>query len=303
LTIKYRTNITGTTQQESLPFRVLVLGDFEGQAKREASMLPDLAKRPVRSIKRGTTVDHHLSEVVPVWKIPEPLKALRSWIPGTVTCERLECTIPLSSVINKKGAEFPVTGTGRFESTPEDNGFAAITGEVALKGALKVQFDDKPSPKAESGYINVSGMVFGDYVDPATQKKVGVITGLVSPRIVLAATDVEKLDSLAEQQADGESRGKVFSVLLKSKLSVTAERVIPFTALKDFSPDAVVSSIPQLHRLRVLKLLLSGLHSELRNRPELRKQVKAQLPSQVEGFKKLREWAQDEFPLLKLDAQ
>jgi len=70
LTITYRTNISGTVQQESLPYRLLVLGEFSGKAMRADKLLPDLANREVKSIKRGTTVNDHLYETMPIWRIP-----------------------------------------------------------------------------------------------------------------------------------------------------------------------------------------------------------------------------------------
>jgi len=59
LTITYRTNITGTPKQESLPFRRLVLGNFSGELHHDAGLLPELEERKVRSIQRGDTVNNY----------------------------------------------------------------------------------------------------------------------------------------------------------------------------------------------------------------------------------------------------
>ncbi|MDI1434521.1 type VI secretion system contractile sheath small subunit [Polyangium sorediatum] len=300
LTITYRTNITGTPQQEKLPYRVLVLGEFEGRSKRTAGLLPALSERNVRSIKRGATVDDHLTEIVPTWHLPKALSHLKSSLPGTVTLDRIVCTVPSGAIARKEAGKYPLTGKGHFESTPEQNGLSRVDGELIVGGTLDVKsIDDAGNLEVQGATITFSGEVAGDTIDPSTRKKVGLVTGLLRNRVVaLDAASVPKPEA-EDSDDDDVSKGRVYVLPLTTPLKVSAERTVPFASMKDFTPDAVASSIPELQRLRVIKLMLLELQSLLRNRPELRAQMKRALAS-PEGLKELQKWAKDNYKVLEI---
>ncbi|WP_437903070.1 type VI secretion system contractile sheath small subunit [Sorangium sp. So ce327] len=60
-------------------------------------------------------------------------------------------------------------------------------------------------------------------------------------------------------------------------LPTYAERVLPFDAWSSFSPDEIVSNVPELNRLRVIRELLQTLQSEIRNVPALRDALRSAL--------------------------
>ncbi|WP_434047628.1 MULTISPECIES: type VI secretion system contractile sheath small subunit [Sorangium] len=319
LTITYRTDITGTVQQEKLPYRLLVLGEFAGRSLRRGNLLPDLATRSVRTIKRGTTVNDHLREVIPIWRIPnedEALGALRSAIPGQIHFHKVTCFIPRTALEKDGDAAFSLSGSARFESASDDNGIADITGEVKVHGTLTVTIANRTAT-AKGAKVNVTGAVTGTHVDPATDKVVGIITGfLETPQISLDDKQVtiapaEEGDDDGAAAAAGDRKVKAFTVTVKDSQPGHAERTIPFTAIDSFAPDAVAGSIPEVHRLRVLKQLLLDLQSALRNRPDLRKRLKEMLPAYGEstaaieaklaGFRELKAWAGESFPLLQIE--
>ncbi|MDC0746032.1 type VI secretion system contractile sheath small subunit [Polyangium mundeleinium] len=300
LTITYRTNITGTPQQEKLPYRVLVLGEFEGGSKRAAGLLPALSERNVRSIKRGTTVDDHLTEIVPTWHLPKALSHLKSSLPGTVTLDRIVCTVPSGAIARKEAGKYPITGKAHFESTPEQNGLSRVDGEIIVSGTLDVKsIDDAGNLEVQGATITFSGEVAGDTIDPSTRKKVGLVTGLLRNRVV--ALDAASAPKAEAQDSDDDdvSKGRVYVLPLTTPLKVSAERTVPFASMKDFTPDAVASSIPELQRLRVIKLMMLELQSMLRNRPELRAQMKRALAS-PDGLKELQKWAKDNYKVLEI---
>ncbi|TKD02760.1 type VI secretion system contractile sheath small subunit [Polyangium fumosum] len=298
LTITYRTNITGTPQQEKLPYRVLVLGEFEGRSKRAAGLLPALSERNVRSIKRGATVDDHLTEIVPTWHLPKALSHLKSSLPGTVTLDRIVCTVPSGAIARKEAGKYPLTGKAHFESTPEQNGLSRVDGEILVGGTLDVKsIDDAGNLEVQGATITFSGEVAGDTIDPSTRKKVGLVTGLLRNRVV--ALDAVPKPEAEDSDDDDVSKGRVYVLPLTTPLKVSAERTVPFASMKDFTPDAVASSIPELQRLRVIKLMLLELQSMLRNRPELRAQIKRALAS-PEGLKELQKWAKDNYKVLEI---
>ncbi|MDC3953864.1 type VI secretion system contractile sheath small subunit [Polyangium jinanense] len=300
LTITYRTNITGTPQQEKLPYRILVLGEFEGRSKRAAGLLPALSERNIRSIKRGTTVDDHLHEIVPTWHLPKALSHLKSSLPGTVTLDRIVCTVPSGAIARKEAGKYPLTGKAHFQSTPEENGLSRVDGEIVVGGTLDVKsIDDAGNLEVQGATITFSGEVAGDTIDPSTRKKVGLVTGLLRNRVVaLEAANVPKPEA-QDSDDDDVSKGRVYVLPITTPLKVSAERTVPFASMKDFSPDAVASSIPELQRLRVIKLMMLELQSMLRNRPELRAQMKRALAS-PDGLKELQKWAKDNYKVLEI---
>jgi predicted component of type VI protein secretion system len=316
LTITYRTNITGTVQQEKLPYRLLVLGEFAGRSLRRANLLDDAAKRTVRSIKRGTTVDNHLNEVVPTWRIPEALRALRSVIPGRIHFDKVTCSIPATALARDEEKGFSLGGTARFESSAEENGMCDIQGTVQVSGSLSTKIADR-MVTTKGAKIDLVGAVTGTYVDPATNKVIGIVTGLLEARglhvdagrVTVKPADEDE-DSGATASAE-DRKVKVFAVTIAGEQRVQAERTIPFTSTDSFTPDAVAMNIPEVYRLRVLKRLLLDLQSGLRNRHDLRKRLKDMLPGygdpkakveeKLQGFRDLKEWADESFPLLRIE--
>jgi predicted component of type VI protein secretion system len=317
LTITYRTNITGTVQQEKLPYRLLVLGEFAGRSSRDANLLSDLAKRHIRSIKRGTSVNDHLSEVVPTWRIPanDPaLTALRSAIPGHVTFDKVTCAIPLTALAEDQEKAFNVGGTATFVSLEAENGLCDISGPLHVSGSLSVKIADGVATPT-GAKVSLHGALSGSYVDAATSKIVGVVTGLVEQQGI--AIDVGRLqarprDEVEAGEAPAEQR-KVRELLvsISGPQAVDAERTIPFTSLDAFTPDAVAKSIPEVYRLRVVKRLLTELQTGLRNWPDVRKRLKDLLPAYGEpkdsadkklaAIRELKAWADESFALLKID--
>ncbi len=309
LTITYRTNITGTVQQEKLPYRVVVLGEFSGRALRQANLLPDLGKRAVRSIKRGTTVNDHLGEVMPTFRIPagDEFHALRSNMPGKVVFDRVRCAIPVGALERGETRGYSLSGTARFESSIDENGMCDVKGDLVVGGTLSVQIEGGAA-KPDGAKIHLAGVVSGSYVDPATGKIVGTVTGHVDQSVSVATLEMLEDEDLAG--TDAEAKTKDFIIKVEAQ-PARAERTIPFASMEAFTPDAVADSIPEVHRLRVIKRLLLDLQSGLRNRPELRKQMKSMLPGYGEKpaessdklthFEDLKAWAEESFPLLKIE--
>lgn len=309
LTITYRTNISGTPTQENLPYRLLVLGEFSGRAMRADRLLPDLAEREVKSIKRGTTVNDHLRETIPIWRIPSSLRWLKSSVPGKVTFTEVTCDVPVGAIERNEGGRFSLHGSAVFTSTMSDNGLCDIEGRLRVGGTLSGSIKDGVL-NAESADIMVSGALASHYADPATGKTAGIITAFVETTIPFK----EKIDLSpveTEEVFPGQTpRTKQFAVSLEP-VSVAAERTVPFPSIEAFSPNAIVASIPELNRLRIIKQLLIDLQSGLRNHPELRKLLKQALPAygaSAEDVEKklapvvdLKKWAEEAYPLLKIE--
>jgi predicted component of type VI protein secretion system len=309
LTISYRTEISGTMQQESLPYRVLVLGEFSGKAMRADRLLPDVAEREVKSIKRGTTVNDHLNETMPIWRIPSNLKSLQSTIPGRVTFTAVTCAVPLGAIERNEAGRFQLSGTAKFASTLAENGLCDLEGELRVGGTISATIK-AGVVTADAADIAVSGALLCHYADQATGKAAGVVTAFIENRIPvksgLTLAPSEEIDPMPGQAP----KTKQF-VLTLEPLAVAAERTVSFPSIEAFSPDAVASSIPELHRLQVIKQLLVDLQSGLRNRPELRKLLKSLLPvygaSPADVEKKLspvtglKAWAEQAYPLLKIE--
>lgn len=311
LTITYRTNISGTPQQERLPYRLLVLGEFSGKAMRADRLLPDLAKREVKSIKRATTVDDHLKETKPMWRIPanSSLKALQSSIPGKVTFTAVTCEVPRSVIDRDEGGSFKLSGTALFSSSKAENGLCDMKGELQVGGTLTVTTSGG-TVTAQSADVIVSGAFASDYSEPASDKLAGVVTAFVEQSIpVKAGLSVEPSEDV-QLSAGEEPKTRKFMLKLEP-MALAVERTVPFPSIDAFSPDAITAAIPELRRLQVIKQLVVDLQAGLRNRPELRKLVKTLLPAygasaseadtKLAPFVALKSWAEEAYPLLKLD--
>lgn len=311
LTITYRTNISGTVQQESLPYRLLVLGEFSGKAMRADKLLPDVADREVKSIKRGTTVNDHLNETRPIWRIPATggLKSLRSSIPGKVTFSAVSCDVPIGAIERNENGTFPLSGSAKFTSSMAQNGLCDMEGEVRVSGMMAITVS-AGTVTASSADVTVSGAMVSHYADPATGKTAGVATAFVEVSIPVKTGLALAPKDDAEPVLGQAPKTKQFVVTL-APVDVAAERTVPFPSIDSFAPDAITAAIPELRRLRVIKQMLAGLQSELRNRPELRKLVKTLLPAygasaadaekKLAPFEGLKSWATESYPLLKLD--
>lgn len=328
LTITYRVNIAGTPTQESLPYRLLVLGEFSGRAMRSeggsASLLRDLAAREVKSIKRGTTVDHHLTESVPIFRIPKDdpaFKELRSRVPGHVSGTHAQgaaviCSVPVGAVKRSQGGQagqgsFPLSGTARFSSLSSENGLCDIVGDLRVGGKLTATITNG-DVAAVSVKVRVCGALRGQYKDPATNKVVAVVTAFIDEDLPELAASAIKLTPVEESDdpSTAPSPVKRFEIEFEP-VAVTAERTLPFPKMDAFSPDAITAAIPEIHRLQVIKQLLTDLQSGLRNRPELRKLVKTMLPAynaskeerdkKLAPFTALKSWATGVYPLLQVE--
>lgn len=310
LTITYRTNITGTVQRESLPYRLLVLGEFSGRAMRADRLLPDLADREVKSIKRGTTVNDHLRETMPIWRIPASLKSLKSTIPGKVTFTAVTCDVSLGAIERGEAGKFALAGTATFSSKLADNGLCDMEGLLRIGGTMSASINDR-TVTADGADIIVSGALASQYPDPATGKTAGVVTAFIESTIsVKEGVTLAPNDDVAEPVPGQTPRTRQY-VLTLSPVSIAAERTVPFPSIEAFSPDAIAASIPELHRLQVIKQLIVDLQSGLRNRPELRKLLKTVLPAyganRDDVEKKLapviglKSWAEAAYPLLKVE--
>ncbi|HKO53050.1 MAG TPA: type VI secretion system contractile sheath small subunit [Polyangiaceae bacterium] len=324
LTITYRTNIDGPVVQESLPYRLLVLGEFSGRAMRresgDASLLPDLAAREVKSIKRGTTVDDHLKESVPTFRIPKDdptFKSLRSRIPGHVSGQHADhaeviCRVPVGAIKRSEGGAFPLSGKVRFKSGMSENGLCELEGDLRVGGQLTVTIANKIVTPV-SAKLSVCGALRAHYKDPATDKIVGIVSVFIDEELSLpTATAIKLVPREDESAAAGQpSPVNAFDIQFDPIL-VTVERTLPFSTMDSFSPDAIAAAIPEIHRLQVIKQLLTDLQSGLRNRPELRKLVKTMLPAygadqaaqteKLAPFVALKSWAEAAYPLLQVEA-
>lgn len=140
LTIKYRTNIDGVPVPQTLPLRLLVLGDFTGR-KRTGENKPEglhvletrpLSERRVYSIKRGFRVDDLMKELDISFPIPTPDKELSPFA-------RLSESAKVAGVFTAEGA-------GRLSTTIEeidDSGACSIKGQVNFEAALYDNVDMK----------------------------------------------------------------------------------------------------------------------------------------------------------------
>ena len=323
LTITYRANISGTPTQENLPYRLLVLGEFSGRTMRQetggASLLSDLAAREVKSIKRGTTVNDHLSESVPTFRIPKDdpaFKSLCSRIPGHVSGAQAHqaeviCNVPVGAIKRSEGGAFPLAGKARFSSKMSENGLCDFEGDLRVGGQLTVTMANG-IVTAVSAKLSVCGALLGHYKDPATGKIAGIVSAFIDEELPpLEAGAIKLAPREDESDAGGQSSPvKAFNIEF-DLIPAAAERTLPFSSMDSFSPDAIAAGIPEIHRLQVIKQLLTDLQSGLRNRPELRKLVKTMLPAygadqaardeKLAPFVALKSWAAGAYPLLQVD--
>ncbi|HEY5960858.1 MAG TPA: type VI secretion system contractile sheath small subunit [Polyangiaceae bacterium] len=304
LTITYRTSISGTPQEETLPYRLLVLGEFEGSHERDTKgVLAPFADRKIGSIRRSTSVKHHMRELQPTWAIPRgKLDALRSYIPGRVTFQNVKCVVPRGERSGR------VQGEASFKSDPHENGnLGVIEGKLVVSGKLELDENDA----VVSGSVHLRGIVSGKLTAGFGNGTVDIATGRIDVPIPDAHVKALELEACDDEDGTSATRFDVVSSADEAKsLNVLAERTVPFTSINCFSPDDVVLSVPELQRLRVIKGLVLELQGMLRNRVDLRDALKAMLPAsatdknkdeKLKHFKELRSWAQPQLRLLQVE--
>lgn len=308
LTITYRTNITGTLTQETLPFRLLVLGNFSGDLTHKAELLPELEERKVRSIKRGANIDHYINEILPTARIPESLPNLKSLVPGTISAE-LSVTIP-NDQLKKDG---PVVlrvklGDGKFSSSAAENGQCDIQGRLFVhEGQVKMTITGGV-PKVDEVTLKVAGLVRGDLPMSRAETTLTPVTAIAQGSVTIPA---DKVTIKEDEDANlaSSSPAVTFKVTVKDVV-LKAERTIPFDSLGSMTPDHIAWSVPEIRRLLTIKFLLHELQADLRNMPELRKALKDALPGMFDSkdertnklapFKELQTWSGEQYPLLKI---
>lgn len=265
LQITYRTNISGTPVPVKLPFRVLVMGDFLGKAQRVAEG-QEIRDRKIRSIQMGaidTSVPALMKEMTPWMQVPKKLPAAP--VSGYVVLKNL--SFPVPDDVPSGDASVTVSGTATFSSALSDNHVGVIAAkDLPVTGTLKVVQGTPMTLKAgETMTMTLSGAVQGDITDSGTGKVSGVLTAFFDKvQIPIAADDL---------QVDGDGN-VTFKDSTKNKNLVTAARTIPFQSLSSFSPDQVAASIPELHRLMVIRGLVLELQSNLQNNRAFAKAVR-----------------------------
>jgi type VI secretion system ImpB/VipA family protein len=308
LTISYRTNITGTVTQERLPFRLLVLGNFSGDQAHDSGLLPDLDHRKVYSIKRGMTANHFISEIVPTMPIPTRLPKLQTYLPGTMHAT-LNVQVTREQRAKNGDVELRIkSGGGTFSSSAVENGVCDVQGTVIVRGTVRATIKDG-TVEAQEANLEILSLVRGELTDPRTGAVLHPVTGNIVEKVKLPKEAFE-----VKPDEDAALAETSTSINLKVELKshpLKAKRTIPFSSLESFNPDAVASSIPEIRRLLVIKMLLLELQASLRNLPELRKAFKDALPGmfdkkdvreqKLQPFEDLKKWALEQYPLLRFD--
>jgi len=297
LTIKYRTTITGTVTQETLPYRLLVLGNFSGDLVRKDELLPDIEDRCVHSIKR---------ELIPTAAIPDSLPALKSYVGGKINAT-LKGSVSKSDLDTDQQLSLRLkSGEGEFKSTIEDNGSCDITGRVLLGGTMNVNIAQRKVEPVDAK-LKVVGSVKGALTDPVTGKVIGLITAQVSTQVDVAKDAIE---IVPDESATTTPSSRALRITVKDVLA-KAERTIPFASLAGFTPDSVASSIPEIRRLLIIKSLLLELQADFRNLADLRKAMKTVLPGlddtadeakvYLDRLAELKAWSSEQYPLLQIE--
>lgn len=284
LMLHYRTRISGTEVQKKLPFRVLVLGNFRGQdahgedAQGKAdptspvTALP-LSERVVRSFRfgrSGARVDDFMAEILPYVDLgPGLVTTLNGQLQGL----KLTGKAPASAPAGEK-TKVKLTGEAQFVSTKTENGLCDVQSHVHLR--LDTEVDLNALGTEVEVTLSCRGQARGYLTLPAKDEPVGVVAAIVNPTKI-------KLTFKRSEDTDG----VIEAVPPAGPVAATAKRVLPFDSVDSFGPDEVVSNVPELQRLRVIRELLSGLRSEIRNAPELRAELKKVLQEKATELKAL----------------
>lgn len=314
LTIKYRTEISGTPVEAKLPFRVLVLGDFSGESGHKEGFRGDLSQRPVYSITKGITPDHVLRTLGCAVKVSQD--KLKSHFPGTLRCS---APFALADLKLPSGASGELSRTIKiasenihFSSERLQNGVAHVNRcEAYLKATLRFS----TMAGAIDGFLGVKlmlrGRVYGEKVDAATSKVVGSVSGRIKvdtdsdTEITLAGGSPTWTGTIpgggggtvtvTQSQTD-----PTMLTLSIAEHKLDAERTLPLPKMDSFTPDAVAESLPGIRRLFLIKQLLQELKAEIQSRPELRKALNDKLKNNFDDVKALSARLQAELPELKI---
>ena len=310
LTIKYRTEISGTPVDATLPFRVLVLGDLSGKSAHHDGFHGDLADRAIWSIKKGMNPDHLLQTLG--FSLKVSADKLKSQFPGTLRCgaqftkENLKLPRDSSGELSRPLKVAP--DTIRFSSLKTENGVTDIsTCEVHLKATLRFSTIAGDVDKFLGVTFTLRGRVFGEQVDPATSKVINRVSGRImvdiDPEIALAGASptwtgtIPGGGTITVKQS--ETDPTQFNLTISDQ-KVVAERTIPILDMDSFTPDAVATSLPELRRLFLIKQLLQELKAEIQSRPDLRKALSKKLKDSPDEIKELNKRLQIELPELKI---
>lgn len=266
LNITYRTRIEGRPVKQKLPFRLLVLGDFSGtDGKLEA--------RPVHSILPGMKVDNFMNELGVSAPIEDPkLKTnLIGKLIGSVTG-----TIKKSDEA-KKTATVRLSGTGEVSSTRAENGLGTFSGQVSISADVADVKFEKSKLALGKQKLTVVGSVSGD------------ITGDINTTFEFDLGDVEvDIDSFKQ------------AVAVHSD-SIEVALTIALHSMRAFSPDHIAANVPEIHRIMLIRRLLSEARAYISNRSELRELFKELLEEKDHtSLKQLQEWGSGQYPQLRL---
>jgi predicted component of type VI protein secretion system len=260
LNITYRTTIDGVVTQKRLPMRVLVLGDFTGGSKTPYE------KRRIFSIPQGTPVSSYMRELALACPIDDP--DLQSVIAGRMTAK---ITGSVKRPLEEEG-RFLIryTGEGVIESDAKSNGLCTSHGTVLLAGYGEAT-KDKSNLKLDPATLHVQGNVDGD------------ASGIVDFKLThtFPTPDFDE-DALS------------FEITTHVPINLT----IPIRTMNAFTPQHVAQSVPEIHRLVVLRRLLGELRNSIASRPDLREGMKVGLKH--EELEQLRAWMIANFPKLQL---
>lgn len=315
LTIKYRTEISGTPVEAKLPFRVLVLGDFSGKSAHEGGFHGDLGKRSVRSITKGMKPDQLLQMEGYSLKVSDP--RLTSSFPGTLqaisrfTMDDLKVPPGGDGELSRPIQIDSESHTVTFSSPKAQNG---VTDIKKCNGFLKATLRFSTTAGDVGNFLGVKltlrGRVFDQQLDDATNKIVGDVSGRISrsssdeiPLTPLKGSDLTWTGAIPEggtimvKQNDGVPVTFTLSV---TDVPLKADRTIPILRMQGFNPDDVAQSLPELHRLFLIKQLLQELKTEIQSRPDLRKALSDLLKKRPEEVKALNTRLQAELPKLSV---
>jgi len=317
LTITYRTNITGTVKQEPLPFRLLVLGNFSGDAIHEGGLLPRLEERDIRTIKRGMTVNHYLGEILPMVKVTN--SALATKIPGKLVNVAIPVDLTDEQLAPAKapagGGDPPARtvrvklkgGKGKWQSTTADNGLCPVECDVEIAGDLELEITSVSGAKtvATKGVeLFLKGRPLGTLMDSTTGERLMPVTGLLPEGalvVAYAAADASATPPTEETITwdTAPTAGGSYTLKIADRPQ-DVDRTIPFDSMEAFRPDRVAVSVPEILRLLTVRSLVQELLAELRNSPDLRAAVKKSLTEQT-GLVALQQWAAEQYWLLRLE--
>lgn len=306
LQITYRTNISGTPVPQKLPFRVLVLGELQGSEQRAAG--PSLRARKIRSIQMGAAdsgVPAFMKEMTPWIRVPKSQRSkLEASVPGHLTLTALSFSNPAAGDFDAttKEATVQVNGTATFTSTSKnDNGVCDITFRALdVTGALTLTKPSSPTLKEGQVSLTLNGAVQADIIDKGTGKPTGVLTAMFATGDDPGFSFNVDSKALTIKLSD-DATTWTCTVADGTTIPVAAVRTLPFRSLDAFSPDEVAASIPEIHRLRVLRDLVLELQSAVKNNRDLAKAIRASLlPDNKQKLVDFQTWAKASFPQLLL---